>query len=277
MKNLLNKNYYDFNKLKDEYLNNDPFPHIVLDDFIQEEILLKVYEEFPDLGSLNNKIDFNDPTQIKLASKGSKDLSKNADKLISFLNSDIFLNNLQNLTGISETLISDPYLSGGGYHQIKNGGVLKVHADFNKHPLMNLDRRVNLLIYINKGWKNHWGGSLELYSKNNLDKPIKKIEPVFNRCVIFNTTSYTYHGHPKPLKCPEDVSRKSIALYYFSVGRPSEEVDENKVSIFNNSHSTLFVETKGETFQKKKFTLKKFLIMITPPFITDYVKYKFEK
>ena len=79
-----------------------------------------------------------------------KNLSDTANQLISFLNNDIFLKYLQEITGIKEPLISDPYLSGGGYHEIKNGGVLKVHADFNRHPSLELDRRVNLLLYLNK-------------------------------------------------------------------------------------------------------------------------------
>ena len=107
---------------------------------------------------LKDKHSFNSPTEIKLASKGTKDLSKNAYKLISFLNSDIFLEYIQILTGIKEKLLSDPYLSGGGYHEIKNGGVLKIHADFNKHPSINIDRRVNLLLYLNENWDTKWGG-----------------------------------------------------------------------------------------------------------------------
>ena len=68
-------------------------------------------------------------------------------------------------------MISDPYLSGGGYHEIKNSGFLKVHVDFTKHPYLNLDRRINLLLYLNTNWDNNWGGSLKLYDQNDLGKP----------------------------------------------------------------------------------------------------------
>ena len=90
-----------------------------------------------------------------------------------------------------------------------------MHADFNKHPLLNLDRRVNLLLYLNKNWKKEWGGNLELYSKGDLKNPAIEIEPLYDRCVIFNTTSSTYHGHPKKLSCLNNIIRKSIALYIF--------------------------------------------------------------
>ena len=234
----LYKNPLDF---VDQYRKNKPFSHIVLDNFIANDLLDNVLEEFPDLSTIKNKVQFANQKEIKFASKGTFDLSPSARVLINYLNSDKFLEYLQKLTGIKETLISDPYLSGGGYHEIKRGGVLKVHADFNKHPKLDLDRRINLLLYLNKDWGSTWGGNLELYDANNLNSPVVSIEPLVNRCVIFSTTSFTYHGHPEHLKCPEEISRKSIALYYFSTGRPVSEVSFNK-------HSTLFVETKGEKF-----------------------------
>ena len=250
--------------LKKIYKKNKPFPHIVLDNFINEELLNNVLNEFPDLSTVDNKRRFNEPKQIKFGSIGFENLSYNANQLISFLNNDIFLKYLQELTGIKEPLISDPYLSGGGYHEIKNGGVLKVHADFNRHPSLELDRRVNLLLYLNKNWKEEWGGNLELYSPNNLDEPVVKVIPEFNRCVIFNTTSYTYHGHPEVISCPDGISRKSIALYYFSTGRPKSEVSEK--------HSTMWKEVKGETFEPDPLTVGKIIKAITPPIIFDFIK-----
>ena len=135
-----------------QYLENKPFKHIILDDFINPELLNQVEKEFPDLQFLPNKITFDNQKEIKFASKGTADLSPKAKDLIGYLNSDLFLDYLQNLTGIDEKLISDPYLTGAGYHQIKKGGLLKIHADFNKHGMLNLDRRINLLIYLNKNW-----------------------------------------------------------------------------------------------------------------------------
>ena len=260
----VSKNYLDATALKKTYKNNEPFPHIVLDNFIDKELLNNVLNEFPDLSTIENKRSFNEPKQIKFGSIGFENLSEAANQLISFFNNDIFLKYLQELTSIKEPLISDPYLSGGGYHEIKNGGVLKVHADFNRHPSLELDRRVNLLLYLNKNWKEEWGGNLELYSPNNLDEPVVKVTPEFNRCVIFNTTSYTYHGHPEVISCPEGISRKSIALYYFSTGRPKSEVSEK--------HSTVWKEVKGETFEPDPLTIGKIIKKVTPPIIFDFIK-----
>ena len=248
----LQSKYLETEKLKKKYQNNYPFPHLVLDNFIDEVFLNIVEKEFPNLEMLENKITFNDQKQIKFASNGFTDLSPAAKVLIGFFNSDIFLRYLQEITGIKEILISDPYLSGAGYHEIKKGGLLKVHADFNKHHLFDLDRRLNLLLYLNKDWNPSWGGYLELYDSKNLKHPAVSIEPFFNRCVIFSTTSYTFHGHPDELMCPENRSRKSIALYYFSNGRPKSE--------YLKIHGTKFVEAKGEKFKSEfKFNLKGFI------------------
>ena len=276
MKNPINPNYSDPEKLNASYIANKPFSHIVLDNFINEKLLQGILEEFPDLSKLKSGIKFNDSRQIKFASNGFADISPKASELISYFNSDLFLTYLQKLTGINEILISDPYLAGGGYHEIKNGGVLKVHVDFNKHPYTDLDRRLNLLLYLNPGWKKEWGGNLELYYENSLDSPCVSVTPEFNRCVIFSTTPFTYHGHPDPIDCPSGISRKSIALYFFSLGRPKSEVSAN--------HLTLFVETKGEKFKKqfniKHYTSTTYIIYtintlakdLLPPILLRYIK-----
>ena len=250
--NFIESKFLDTNLLRKKYLENIPFPHLVLDNFINTNLLNKVEKEFPNLQSLENIIKYSNQKEIKFASNGSYSFSPSARDLIGFLNSDVFLKYLQDLTGIQETLISDPYFIGGGYHEIKKGGLLKVHADFNKHLLINLDRRLNLLLYLNKDWNPNWGGNLEFYDKDDLNNAVVSIEPFFNRCVIFSTTSNTFHGHPNKLNCPVNVSRRSIALYYYSTGRPKSESVE--------SHGTKFVEVKGEKFKFEfNFNLKGFI------------------
>ena len=239
---ILNERWLDPNKLSNQYQEANPFPHIVMDDFLDKDLLELVEAEFPDLKSLgDHKIEFSNSAETKYASKGMFPLSPAAFNLVSRLNSDVFLRYLQLITGLKETLISDPYLAGGGYHEIKKGGFLKIHADFNKHPEMNLDRRLNLIIYLNKDWGKDWGGGLELFG-NKMDSPVVTVIPKFNTAILFTTTSSTFHGHPDPLKCPQDRSRKSLALYYFS------SVAEEQASA--QMHPTLFQERPGEKFAK---------------------------
>jgi Rps23 Pro-64 3,4-dihydroxylase Tpa1-like proline 4-hydroxylase len=168
---------------------------------------------------------------------------------------------LEVLTGI-KGIISDPYFTGGGLHQIKRGGKLSVHADFNFHNDLKLDRRINVLVYLNKDWEEAYGGHFELWDRD-MSKAQQKILPLFNRCAIFSTTSYSYHGHPTPLACPPDRTRKSIATYYYSNGRPAEEVNE--------SHSTLFQQPLGVKAEPR-FEINRLIRAITPPVLFDACK-----
>ena len=230
-------------KLKSEYSKNSPFPHIVLDDFLRPELLNKALMHFPELDQIKNTQRFNDPRQVKLGSgRGDKHIPRQIRKIIYWMNSHEFLNFLQELTGINEILIPDPHLRGGGLHEIKKGGLLKIHADFCKSNETHLDRRVNALLYMNKEWEESYGGHLELWSKD-MARCENKVLPIFNRIVIFNTTDFTFHGHPEPLNCPEGFSRKSLALYYYSNGRPPEELRAKE-----ETQSTLFKERPGEEF-----------------------------
>jgi Rps23 Pro-64 3,4-dihydroxylase Tpa1-like proline 4-hydroxylase len=259
LEDVINEKWLDSTVHCNQYLDAHPFPHIVMDDFIRQDVLDKVESEFPDLSENQiTTIIFNNSREIKLAGDGMAILSPAANYLTSYLNSDLFMNYLSALTSIKEPLISDPYLEGGGYHEIKTGGLLKVHADFNKHPKFGLDRRLNLLIYLNKDWEKDWGGELELFD-DDMNQAVVSVPPKFNTAVIFSTTTFTYHGHPDPLRCPEGRSRKSLAYYYFSNGRPENEASKR-------AHSTLYKERMGEKF-KVDLDAKRIILEITPPIL----------
>jgi len=210
-------------KEKSNYLNAEPFPNIVFKNFFKDDYLNLILKEFPDLSKIEGSQNYNVKNEVKLSNKNYNKFPKNIKKIFDFLNSNVFLNFLQTLTSIKEKLISDPHLEGGGLHEIKRGGVLKIHTDFNRHPFLDLDRRVNVLIYLNKDWQNHYGGDLEFWNLN-MSKCEKKIFPAFNTMAIFSTNDFSNHGHPELLNCPEEMSRKSLALYYFSSGRPENEI-----------------------------------------------------
>ena len=230
--NILSKNHQNLNLLAEKesgnYKNAIPFPSIVFENFFDESFLDEIAEDFPDLSKLDSSQKYMNKNEIKFANNDFDSFPISIKKLIEFLNSDYFLNFLQKLTSIKEKLIIDPELNGGGLHEIKKGGVLKIHTDFNKHPRKDLDRRLNVLIYLNKKWNSEYGGDLELWDKD-LKKCKKKISPNFNKIVVFSTNDYSYHGHPEPVNCPIGTSRKSLALYYFSKGRPLSDLDTTKI------------------------------------------------
>jgi hypothetical protein len=130
------------------------------------------------------------------------------------LNSQAFLGFLEEMTGF-HGLLSDPYFEGGGLHETKRGGHLGVHADFNVHERLKLERKLNLLVYLNEDWEDDYGGFLELWDRQ-MKECVIRVKPVFGRAVIFNTALDSFHGHPDPLNCPPERSRRSIATYYYS-------------------------------------------------------------
>jgi Rps23 Pro-64 3,4-dihydroxylase Tpa1-like proline 4-hydroxylase len=211
------------------YVNAVPFPHIVLDDFFDPDLVDQVLAEFPQPGAIRWQT-FDNEQEIKLASAVESNFGPVTRLFLYHLNSATFLEFLSKISGIAN-LISDPRFDGGGLHQIVRGGKLGIHADFNLHRAFNLDRRLNLLLYLNRDWREEYGGQLQLWNRD-MTRCEAKILPLFNRLVVFSTTDFTYHGHPDPLQCPEGMTRKSLALYYFSNGRPAEEK--------SGAHSTLF-------------------------------------
>lgn len=261
-------------KLANTYQTNKPFPSIYIDDFFDENFLEEVLKEFPRVDQLKDKIYYANPNEDKYATKGEYTFGDQTKKLVHFLNSQPFLEFLQKITGIEETLIPDPYFEGGGFHEIKPGGFLKVHVDFHKNKKLQLSRRVNFLIYLNKDWEEEYGGHLELWEKD-MSQCVSKILPKFNRAAMFSTTGDSWHGHPDPLNCPEGKSRKSLALYYYTNGRPISELNKSQ----KNRITTTFSNRKGLDNSKMKYYNKLVNIAntIIPDFIIEKLKSKRNK
>jgi Rps23 Pro-64 3,4-dihydroxylase Tpa1-like proline 4-hydroxylase len=198
--------------LAHHYRTAEPFPHIVIDDFIEPAVLRGVLTDFP--SSEHESFFDRDQERYKFQYQPQEVDSGLIRNLFAELNGQSFLGFLEELTGI-KGLISDPYFEGGGLHETKRGGHLGIHADFNIHGSLKVVRRLNLLVYLNEDWPIDYGGRLELWNKEMSECAVR-VEPVFGRAVIFNTDLDSFHGHPDPLTCPPDRSRRSIATYYYS-------------------------------------------------------------
>jgi 2OG-Fe(II) oxygenase superfamily len=200
--------------LRVEYGAAQPFPHIVLDDFLNQDLLEVALQEFPDLDSAE-WIHYTHVNERKFGLTDRRRFGPALGRIVDTLNGQAFVQWLEQLTGI-RGLKADQSLEGGGLHQSARGGFLNVHADFTVHPHQrNWRRRVNLLVYLNHDWQDAYGGHLELWDRQ-VRTCVRKALPVFNRAVIFSTDPDSFHGHPEPLTCPAGMTRKSIALYYFT-------------------------------------------------------------
>lgn len=198
--------------LADAYRAADPFPHAVIDDFIDAELLDEVLEEFPD--RTGQRYFDRAQERYKFQFSPNELRSPCIRALFQELNGAAMLQFLSTLTGIPK-LLPDPYFAGGGLHETLRGGHLSVHADFNVHRQLNLQRRLNLLVYLNRDWPDEYGGALELWDRT-MTRCVKKVPPLFGRAVVFTTDSDSFHGHPEPLTCADHRSRRSIALYYYT-------------------------------------------------------------
>jgi len=201
--------------LNRQFRNNKPYPHLHLREFLDPEIAVRMSREFPGLET-------DAWTRYKHQNENKLGLTKRElfpaliGEVVDELNSPEFLSWLSEVTGIPG-LLADDSLEGGGLHQSGPGGFLNVHTDFRTHHYhKNWRRRVNLILYLNPKWEEAWGGAIELWDRN-VRECVAKVPPFINDALIFGTNEISYHGFPEPLTCPEGQSRKSLALYYYTI------------------------------------------------------------
>jgi hypothetical protein len=201
-------------ELRSEWKNAKPYSHVVIDDFLPPASADRVLDGFD--ATTDGWVFHNHYNERKYFHNKKDSMTTALKELLSDFESSRWLEFLERVTGIPK-LLADPALDGSsGIHKSLPGCYLNVHREsfgHNKHD--DWQRQLNLLLYLNKGWKAEWDGDLELHD-HRTRSCVKRITPVFNRMVIFHTNEIAFHGNPKKLRCPEGVCRKSLALYYFT-------------------------------------------------------------
>lgn len=209
-----------------------PFDYHIIDNFLDLKAAKEIEKEFPYYFS-PCWFEYNNPLEVKRTCNNWYYFGPETYKLLSFLNSPTYIDQLKKITGI-KNLYPDIGLHGGGMHMMGKGGKLNVHLDYSIHPKLKLQRKLNLIIYLTEDWDYTWGGNLEFWSHNqDTNKPDKKfvtVDNVFNRAVIFDTTQNSWHGFPEPITCPEDKYRKSLAVYYLT--DPPEGTDQRPRALY---------------------------------------------
>ena len=234
------------------YRSRKPYPYGGFDDFLPAEILDRVHAELQALPEAETS--FDRPQEKLKTSYVPERLPPYTRNLFYVLNSRPFVQFLENMTGI-KGLIPDPYFAGGVVHVVANRGHLDIHADFNHNAILNLERRLNVLIYLNKDWKKEYGGSFEIWN-NEMTQMVESFVPEFNRMVCFNTGSTTWHGNPTPVNHPEGRPRMSLALYYYTA-----TWDGTK-----RAHTTLFKPRPGTGDKADRETRRNELLQdMVPP------------
>lgn len=244
------------------YQNAQPYPHAGFDDFLPLAVVERVREEVRNLPEPETV--FSRPQENLKTSYLPERLPNYTKNVFYALNSRPFILFLETLSGI-EGLIPDPYFSGGGIHKVANGGHLDIHADFNHHGKMNLERRLNVLIYLNRDWKKEYGGTFEIWDGGMTEK-VREFVPLFNRMVCFSTSSESWHGNPEKVDHPDAEPRMSIALYYYTATWNDARA----------SHSTLFRPRPGTDDRpdesRGKYDLRTLAKDILPPILYRRLK-----
>ena len=203
-----------FSVLKTEFATAHPYQHVVVDNFLPENVFQQAMTDF-DVVSKEQWTGYLHVNERKFANSNPDTWGPTLQQIANELNSPEFVSLLEELTGIPNLLI-DPTFEGGGLHQSLRGGFLNMHADFTVHPHQRQwKRRLNLLLYCNENWLPEYGGGLELWDAT-MSHAEKVVQPLGNRVLIFATDATSFHGHPDPLQCPDGVARRSMALYYFT-------------------------------------------------------------
>jgi len=229
--------------LKRYYRNARPFPHFVSDSIFNLRDVRALAASVPPLD--DSWYRYNNCFEVKRAMDRIHGLSPTIDRWIEFFASRYFLNFAEKITGI-DGLLPDPDLRGGGFHLIERGGKLDIHADYNIHPKLGLERRLNGILFLNEDWEEKWGGELELWDQE-MRECQARIKPSLGTFVLFNVDDQSFHGHPDPLSCPAGISRKSFAVYYYTKPRSQDM----------RPHSTLYQKRPNEPLDLQKEELRR--------------------
>lgn len=242
-----------------EYREGKPFPHIVLDGLFADSLLDQAIAELP--AASERWTTYDTANESKEVCSDSGLFGPTAEIIVHALNSAPFVRFLERLTGIAG-LIPDPHLHAAGYMKVSQGGFLGLHYDFATQRELKLDRRINVLLYLNRDWPSEWGGQLELHSNDPVTDPEHQevaIEPLFNRVAIFNTPN-ALHGHRRALTCPNGRARLCLSWYYYTAPPVPGWAARSKA-----------VEFKAGKLDPARFAIKA-ANMLTPPILFDLAK-----
>jgi len=217
-----------------DFADADPFPHIVLKDFLPDDVARALAAEFPPIrddgwcfAGPGHSVNTGDINIEKVQNDREEFFPPLIRRVMHEFNSSTFLDFLGELTGYTG-LLSDPWFAGCGLHSTGRGGRLMIHADQDRHPNQKLHQVINAIYYVSQNWQSDWGGQLELWDRDAKTR-VKSVEPTFNSLVIFYTGRRSYHGHPHPLQTPEGVRRNSLAAYYYTTDRQISDDYEGRI------------------------------------------------
>ena len=238
------------------YAKDGPFDHCVIDNFFDKRTANKLEEEFPSFNSESWHI-YDNALEIKKTCNNWNAFPPTTYQVFNYLNSEEFTSLISKKIFKNKKLFSDIGLNGGGWHIHKSGGKLNPHLDYSLHPKIGLQRKLNIIIYLNSKWEESWGGHLGFWGNESKKKPgkiEKKFLPKFNRAILFDTTQNSWHGLPEPVCSPENEYRKSLAVYYLCT--PPKNISKRGKALFAPTQNQESDQTVLKLIKERSSTSK---------------------
>lgn len=203
----------------------EPYKHLVIDGALGDAFAGECLTAFPGLKDPTWEYAHDEDIEIKYRTtwKSEFDIPEVIADAVRILNSSLILNAMAARLDIPK-IVPDPYFTGGGLNISMRGGLLDVHVDGNYHDATGLNRRLNAILYLNPGWQPDWGGEFGVYDREGKEC-LKRVAPLHDRLVIFDSHDFSFHGLPDPIQFPEGEPRRSIILYYYTKEpRPAAQI-----------------------------------------------------
>ncbi|MDX2196710.1 MAG: 2OG-Fe(II) oxygenase [Cytophagales bacterium] len=227
--------------LSHSYIHAQPYPHVVIDNFLTSDMATRLHDNFPTYDIFNKK--YQGYNEYKAEGSNFEDFHPAFTELKNMVSSPQFCQWISQITQIESLFVTNDAL-GTGLHQGKKGSFLDIHIDFSMHHLQNVYRRLNLLIFFNPGWQEEWQGHTELWN-HDMTQCVQKVLPSFNRALLFQTTGKSYHGYGK-ISPPEHITRKSFYSYFYTTTHGDQ----------NSTYNDTIFTARPEESKAKKFTTK---------------------
>jgi hypothetical protein len=244
----------DWIENNDLNVNTIPFEHIIINNFIEEQYYNELDGVLPKTPS-NEWWKYENPIEVKYALDKFEHMDPMVQNIFNALSHKKLINKFESIFNI-KNLEYDPHCHGAGLHMHPRYGRLNIHLDYEKHPITEKQRRLNVILYLNDQWDTEWNGDTQLWN-NDMTECIVKSYPKKNTAIIFITTEQSWHGLPEVIKCPNDVYRRTLAYYY--VSNLENTTDSNKKGSDSNGyrHKAIFVKRPDDPYDERMEQLYK--------------------
>ena len=235
-------------------INTNPIKYCIIENFIKEEVYDKILTEIPEKPT-DQFYKYNNPIEVKYALDKMEFIGDEIKNLFFALSHNKLVNKFKNMFNL-DNLEYDPCMHGAGIHFHPRHGRLNIHLDYEKHPITNKQRRLNIIYYVNEEWNIGWNGDTQLWDKN-MEKCVVKSYPKKNTAIVFETIEMSWHGVPDKINCPENIYRKTLAYYYVSPLR--NNANTNKLGSNNDGYRSkaVFVKRPQDPYDERMDKLYK--------------------